>query len=139
MKKNKIKPNKKTVVVNRQMNFNLTAEQEYNKALPTPIGIDKKLYDLLPTGKQHPINASALAKALHINERTVKAIVNRLRSKYCLAIGSSRAEPSGYYIVSNLAEYADTLQFFNSSVTESLKVIDGLKRSYWGMQLTVNG
>ena len=55
---------------------------------------EKKLYNLLPVGKENAVQGSYLANILHINKRTVISIVRKLRLKH-FDVGSTTN--NGYY------------------------------------------
>ena len=68
---------------------------------------EKKLYELMPIGKENAVQGSYFADILHINKRTVISLVRKLRLKH-LDIGSTTNH--GYYRFKNPNEYLEYIK-----------------------------
>lgn len=66
--------------------------------------LEKKVFDLIPLGKENAVTGSYIATTLKISKRHVIELVRRLRLKYC-DIGSTTS--NGYYRFKNPQEYAE--------------------------------
>lgn len=64
--------------------------------------LEKKVFDLIPLGKENAVTGSYIATTLKISKRHVIELVRRLRLKYC-DIGSTTS--NGYYRFKNPQEY----------------------------------
>lgn len=76
---------------------------------------EKKLYELIPTGKENAVQGAYLAETLNIDKRTVIDRVNKVRLK-SIGIGSTTTD--GYYRFKDQQEY---LEFIGRLRTEYFK------------------
>lgn len=76
---------------------------------------EKKLYELIPTGKENAVQCAYLAETLNIDKRTVIDRVNKVRLK-SIGIGSTTTD--GYYRFKDQQEY---LEFIGRLRTEYFK------------------
>lgn len=77
--------------------------------------LEKKVFNLIPLGKENAVTGSYIATTLKISKRHVIELVRRLRLKYC-DIGSTTS--NGYYRFKNPQEY---LEFMNKYSKEQAR------------------
>lgn len=77
--------------------------------------LEKKVFNLIPVGKENAVTGSYIAITLKISKRHVIELVRRLRLKYC-DIGSTTSD--GYYRFKNPQEY---LEFMNKYSKEQAR------------------
>lgn len=77
--------------------------------------LEKKVFNLIPVGKEKAVTGSYIAITLKISKRHVIELVRRLRLKYC-DIGSTTSD--GYYRFKNPQEY---LEFMNKYSKEQAR------------------
>lgn len=87
--------------------------------------LEKKVYDLIPVGKENAITSTDIAKVLSIDPRYVKKIVQRLRLKY-YGIGSTKGTEKGYYRFKNPTEYQEFMHKLKTEQMHRNQVIDAM-------------
>lgn len=119
-----------------QMEFDFSSKNpnDLDKEIKNLKGMEKKIYDCLPVGKEHAIKAKKIAQILNTDIDTVSATIHKLRLK-SLSIGSLKVKPYGYYKFSNTDEFRDTRRMLRHGMNEGQKVLDALDHSFFGRKL----
>ncbi|MCZ3742193.1 hypothetical protein [Lactobacillus mulieris] len=95
--------------------------------------LELKVYSCIPKGKANAISQKELAIKVGINPRSVGSIIQKLRTKYFLAIGSSRDYPrSGYFRISSLEEFNQVKNMLINSRDELDRTISCLDKTEFG-------
>lgn len=95
--------------------------------------LEAKVYSCIPKGKANAISQKELAIKVGINPRSVGSIIQKLRTKYFLAIGSSRYYPrSGYFRISSLEEFNQVKNMLINSRDELDRTISCLDKTEFG-------
>lgn len=95
---------------------------------------EKKVYDLIPTGKENAVPVDYIAKALKISNRNVIRLVRQLRLK-SLDIGSNQNH--GYYKFKNLEEYSEFIAGYKKKQVRSNHVLRALEQTPMAQKLLV--
>ena len=99
---------------------------------------EKAVYKCIPVGKRNAISGHDLAKTVGIDERTVAAIVKRLRLKHC-DIGSSRSSANyGYYRFGDAEEYSEYMQRAFKEKRDAEKVLKAMSLTPIAQQITTS-
>ena len=94
--------------------------------------IEKRVYDLLPTGKENAQPSSYFTEILGISKRSLSDTVKRLKLK-SLDVGSTR--DNGYYKFKDIQEYLDFMSRDAHELAERNKVHDAMRSTLLGRQL----
>lgn len=104
--------------------------------------LEKRVLELIPTGRQRPKPAKEIAQAVSISERSVMDIIARLISKYRVPIIGERGDNHGYYIPANETERLEGLQALRNQTTEQtnrLNVVTYCSLTEWRTLLESEG
>lgn len=93
---------------------------------------EKRVYDLLPTGKKNARPSSYFTEILGISRRNLSDVVKRLKSK-SLDVGSTR--DNGYYKFKDVQEYLDFMNRDAHELAERNKVHDAMRTTPLGRKL----
>ncbi|KAA8809230.1 transcriptional regulator [Lactobacillus crispatus] len=93
---------------------------------------ERKVYDLIPTGKENAVPVDYISKTLTISSRHVIELVRKLRLK-SLDIGSTQS--NGYYKFKNLEEYSEFIARYKKKQVRSNHVLEALKRTPMAQKL----
>lgn len=85
---------------------------------------EKKLYNLIPVGKENAVQGSYLAKILNIDKRTVIDRVKKLRLK---SIGIGSTTTNGYYRFKNQQEYSEYIRLFRMEYFKRGQVLNAME------------
>lgn len=85
---------------------------------------EKKLYSLIPIGKENAVQGSYLAETLNIDKRTVIDKVNKLRLK---SIGIGSTTTYGYYRFKDQQEYLEFIRRLRAEYFRRGKVLQAMK------------
>lgn len=96
--------------------------------------LEKKVFDLIPVGKENAKTGSYIADTLDISLRHVTGLVKKLRLKHC-DIGSTTYE--GYYRFKNHAEYQEYMHRFETEQKGRNEVIEAMRLTPMAKKLTV--
>lgn len=88
--------------------------------------LQQAVYDLLPKGAERPRPASEFKTLLDIDKRALSVVVNDLIVKYHIPIGSSRNDPTGYYLIETLEELQNAVRPLSRQANAELKRVDTL-------------
>lgn len=94
-------------------------------------GLVKKVYLLLHEGKENIITAQEIANIIGCTKDQVWKAIGELRIKYSIPIGSSKTNPGGYYIITNLVELKETLEVFNKEVKKKQTTRTAIIHGYY--------
>lgn len=95
---------------------------------------EKKLYNLLPVGKENAVQGSYLANILHINKRTVISIVRKLRLKH-FDVGSTTN--NGYYRFKTPKEYAEYIKTAQMEYIRRGQVLKAMENTPMAQQIAI--
>lgn len=95
--------------------------------------LEKKVFDLIPLGKENAVTGSYIATTLKISKRHVIELVRRLRLKYC-DIGSTTNE--GYYRFKNPQEYAEYRSKAEKEQSRRNEVIEAMRLTPMARKIT---
>ncbi|WP_419154225.1 hypothetical protein [Weissella viridescens] len=87
---------------------------------------EQAVYDLLPKGSQRPRPYSEFKTLMDIDKRTLSSVINDLIIKHHIPIGSSRTEPTGYYLIETPQELQNAVRPLSSQANAELKRVDTL-------------
>lgn len=93
---------------------------------------EKRVYDLLPTGKENARPSNYFTEILGISRRNLSDVVKRLKSK-SLDVGSTR--DNGYYKLKDVQEYLDFMNRDAHELAERNKVHDAMRTTPLGRKL----
>ncbi|RHX82618.1 hypothetical protein [Lactobacillus helveticus] len=93
---------------------------------------EKRVYDLLPTGKENARPSSYFTEILGISRRNLSDVVKRLKSK-SLDVGSTRDD--GYYKFKDVQEYLNFMTRDAHELAERNKVHDAMRTTPLGRKL----
>ena len=85
---------------------------------------EKKLYELIPIGKENAVQGSYLAETLNIDKRTVIDRVNKVRLK-SIGIGSTTTD--GYFKFKNYQEYIEFMRRLRAENFRRSQVIKAME------------
>ena len=94
--------------------------------------IEKRVYDLLSTGKENARPSSYFTEILGISRRNLSDVVKRLKLK-SLDVGSTR--DNGYYKFKDVQEYLDFMNRDAHELAERNKVHDAMRTTPLGLKL----
>ena len=95
---------------------------------------EKKLYELLPVGKENAVQGSYLANILHINKRTVISIVRKLRLKH-FDVGSTTN--NGYYRFKTPKEYMEYIKTAQMEYIRRGQVLKAMKYTPMAQKIAI--
>lgn len=95
---------------------------------------EKKLYELIPIGKENAVQGSYFANILHINKRTVISIVRKLRLKH-LDIGSTTN--NGYYRFKNPKEYLEYIKTAQMEYVRRGQVLKAMENTPMAQKIAI--
>ncbi|WP_419154916.1 hypothetical protein [Weissella minor] len=84
--------------------------------MPKLTTLQQAVYDLLPKGAERPRPQSEMiylleqSEAFTVTPRLVSQIINDLIVKHHIPIGSSRTEPTGYYLIETPQELQNAVR-----------------------------
>lgn len=91
---------------------------------------EKKLLAVLLPSKENAQSGQSLANLIGVDKRTITSLVNVLRCKGYL-IGSSRHQPyNGYYMISTLSEYWETVNGLSSQRKHTTETLNNLAKGF---------
>ncbi|MBP2058951.1 hypothetical protein J2Z60_002142 [Lactobacillus colini] len=91
---------------------------------------EKRLIAALHEGKEHAKNAKELAIIIGVDKRTIVSLVKSSRNKGYL-IGSSHKQPySGYYMITTMEEFNQTVNGLNSARKHMTNTLNGLAKGF---------
>lgn len=94
--------------------------------------IEKRVYNLLSTGKENARPSSYFTEILGISRRNLSDVVKRLKLK-SLDVGSTRDD--GYYKFKDVQEYLDFMSRDAHELAERNKVHDAMRSTPLGRKL----
>lgn len=95
---------------------------------------EKKVYDLIPTGKENAVPVDYIAQTLAISNRHVIELVRNLRLN-SLDIGSNQSH--GYYKFKNLEEYSEFMARYKKKQDRSNHVLKALEKTPMAQKLLI--
>lgn len=96
--------------------------------------LEKKVFDLIPLGKENAVTSGYIATTLNISKRLVTEQIRRLRLK-SRDIGSTTSE--GYYRFKDLQEYLEFMNKYSLEQTRRKQVEDAMRLTPMAKKLTV--
>lgn len=100
--------------------------------------VDQDIYKLLHKGAQYATPCNVLADIVGVDQRTVISSISRLRNSCLFAIGSSRGENNGYYLISDANEFQNTLKQLEHGKRSLERTINSLQISDFAKTLDVD-
>lgn len=97
--------------------------------------LEKKVFNLIPTGKANAKPCSYIAKTLHIGTRTVIEIVRRLRLKY-FDIGSTTND--GYYKFKDEKEYLEFMSKYSKEQARRNQVLRAMRQTPMARNIAID-
>lgn len=97
--------------------------------------LERKVLELIPTGKSHAKQGDYIAGILNIGKRTVTETVRRLRLKH-FDIGSTTN--NGYYRFKDEHEYLTFMASFEKELARSKQVINAMRYTPMAQKITVS-
>ena len=91
--------------------------------------IERKVYECIPAGKEHPISQQDLATATSTTRRNITSIVRKLRLKGYL-VGSSRSSINGYYKIKTIEEFFENIGMLTSQRNTLSKTITAMMETF---------
>ena len=101
-------------------------ETELNK-------LEKRVFNLLPLGKEHAVSCIYIADTLNVSSRTVIETVRRLRLKK-YDIGSTKN--NGYYLFKDPQEYLEFMARYSKETTRRKQVIEAMRCTPMARKIT---
>ena len=95
--------------------------------------LEKKVFDLIPLGKEHAATSGYIATILNISKRLVTEQIRRLRLK-SRDIGSTTSE--GYYRFKDLQEYLEFMNKYSLEQTRRKQVEDAMRLTPMARKIT---
>ncbi len=95
--------------------------------------LEKKVFDLIPLGKENAVANSYIATTLEISPRLVTEQIRRLRLK-SRDIGSTTSE--GYYRFKDPQEYTVFMDKYSKEQARRKQVIEAMRRTPMAKKLT---
>ncbi len=96
--------------------------------------LEKRVFNLIPVGKENAKTGAYIADTLDISLRHVTGLVKKLRLKHC-DIGSTTYE--GYYRFKNHAEYQEYMHRLETEQKGRNEVIDAMRLTKMAKEITV--
>lgn len=96
--------------------------------------LEKKVFDLIPVGKENVTAGAYIADVLDISTRHVIELVRRLRLKHC-DIGSTTS--GGYYRFENPQEYLEFMNKYSKEQARRNQVIKAMQVTPMAQKITV--
>lgn len=93
---------------------------------------EKRVYDLLPIGKENAKPSSYFTEKLGISKRALTSNIKKMKLK-SLDVGSTRDD--GYYRFKDIEEYLDFMSRDAHELAERKKVHDAMRSTPLGLQL----
>lgn len=97
--------------------------------------IEKKILDLIPTGRINAKSCSYIANTLHIGKRTVIEIVRKLRLKH-FGIGSTTT--GGYYKFKDEKEYLEFTARYSKEQVRRNQVLKAMRQTPMARKITIS-
>lgn len=97
--------------------------------------IEKKVFNLIPTGKANAKPCSYIANTLHIGKRTVIEVVRKLRLKG-FDIGSTTNE--GYYKFKDEKEYLKFMSKYSKEQARRNEVLKAMKQTPMARKIVID-
>ncbi len=94
--------------------------------MPKLTALQQSVYALLPKGAERPQPNREIATSVGIDTRAVSLIINDLIIKHQIPIGSSRTEPTGYYLIETAQELQNAVRPLSRQASAELKRVDTL-------------
>ncbi len=114
--------------------------------MPKLSKLQQAVYDLLPKGAERPRPQSEIVYLIEQSEnipatpRLISQIVNDLIIKHHIPIGSSRSEPTGYYLIETAQELQSAVRPLSRQANAELKRVDTLLQidltEFWAKEKT---
>lgn len=95
--------------------------------------LEKKVFDLIPLGKENAVTSGYIATTLNISKRLVTEQIRRLRLK-SRDIGSTTSE--GYYRFKDLQEYLEFMNKYSLEQTRRKRVEDAMRLTPMARKIT---
>ena len=95
--------------------------------------LEKKVFDLIPLGKENAATSGYIATTLNISKRLVTEQIRRLRLK-SRDIGSTTSE--GYYRFKDLQEYLEFMNKYSLEQTRRKRVEDAMRLTPMARKIT---
>lgn len=95
--------------------------------------LEKKVFDLIPLGKENAATSGYIATTLNISKRLVTEQIRRLRLK-SRDIGSTTSE--GYYRFKDLQEYLEFMNKYSLEQTRRKQVEDAMRLTPMARKIT---
>lgn len=95
--------------------------------------LEKKVFDLIPLGKENAVTSGYIATTLNISKRLVTEQIRRLRLK-SRDIGSTTSE--GYYRFKDLQEYLEFMNKYSLEQTRRKQVEDAMRLTPMARKIT---
>lgn len=96
--------------------------------------LEKKLFSLLPVGRENAISSEYIMKTLGIKQRTVTDTVRNLRLKH-KDVGSTTNE--GYWIFKNPDEYLEFMNKYDREQSRRKQVGDAMRLTPMAQKITI--
>lgn len=100
--------------------------------MPKLSKLQQAVYNLIPKGAERPRSQSEIIRLIEqgegipANPRLISQIVNDLIVKHHIPIGSSRNEPTGYYLIETAEELQNAVRPLSRQANAELKRVDTL-------------
>ncbi|SOB44001.1 conserved hypothetical protein [Weissella viridescens] len=100
--------------------------------MPKLSKLQQRVYDLLPKGAERPQPQNELiylveqSEKFKVTPRLISQIINDLIIKHHIPIGSSRTEPTGYYLIETPKELQNAVRPLSRQANAELKRVDTL-------------
>lgn len=74
-------------------------------------------------GRRNPVSIAELQRFMAMDDRSVKAVVEKLRKDHRLPIGARRTEPAGYFVVVDAEDEKEALEPYWRQILSELETV----------------